>query len=270
MTSFSRCTALNSLAYTLTVAWLWNRISNTQMKKTRCLKALTFLKVTAASGLGLDRNVKLMLYRAAWRPVCTKIPLFIDVYVTGFQITLETLALTCRSFSQPQNFVPFSPHFYRMPPSLLRSVTFVYNRTYELHFYPVDIYVRVPCVLQDWNIALCVERKCRTLLVFSLVNMKYLTLSQGGGIKETEARPCHRARARTCEIADTHSQTIQRVTFNLDSNLEKKILKVSGCRELSIYFNAGFKEKLLKTFHCIILCDQNILCSCLIELGLYV
>jgi hypothetical protein len=39
------------------------------------------------------------------------------------------------------------------------SVTFVYNRTYDLHFYPVDIYVRVPCVLQDWNIALCVERR---------------------------------------------------------------------------------------------------------------
>jgi hypothetical protein len=51
------------------------------------------------------------------------------------------------------------------------------------------------------------------------VNMKYLTLSQvtniytrnikefiygWGGIKETEARPCLRDQARTCEISDTY------------------------------------------------------------------
>jgi hypothetical protein len=34
----------------------------------------------------------------------------------------------------------------------------------------VDIYVLVPCVPQDWNIAICVDRRCQTLLVFSFVN----------------------------------------------------------------------------------------------------
>jgi hypothetical protein len=34
----------------------------------------------------------------------------------------------------------------------------------------------------------------------------------GGGIKETTARPCLRDRARTCEISDAHTQPIQRVT----------------------------------------------------------
>jgi hypothetical protein len=40
----------------------------------------------------------------------------------------------------------------------------------RIAFYPVDIYVPVPCVLQDCNIALCVERRCQTLFVFSPVN----------------------------------------------------------------------------------------------------
>ena len=38
-----------------------------QYTKTRCLKALTLLKVTAARGLGADRDAKLMLYRALVR-----------------------------------------------------------------------------------------------------------------------------------------------------------------------------------------------------------
>jgi hypothetical protein len=96
----------------------------------------------------------------------------------------------------------------------------------------------------------------------------------GRGIKETDAPPCLEDRARTCKISDAYiHKTIQRVTFNLDCNLEKKIQKVSGYREMLINFNAGFKdymtltakEKLLKTFYCIVLCDQNIGCSCLIE-----
>jgi hypothetical protein len=70
-----------------------------------------------------------------------------------------------------------------MIPHLLRSVTFVYNRTYELHFYPVDIFVRVPCVLQDCNIALCVDRRCQTLLVFSLVNGVVYEISHSQSIQ---------------------------------------------------------------------------------------
>ena len=38
-----------------------------QYTKTRCLKALTLLKVTAARGFGADRDAKLMLYRALVR-----------------------------------------------------------------------------------------------------------------------------------------------------------------------------------------------------------
>ena len=38
-----------------------------QYTKTRCFKALTLLKVTAARGLGADRDAKLMLYRALVR-----------------------------------------------------------------------------------------------------------------------------------------------------------------------------------------------------------
>jgi hypothetical protein len=48
----------------------------------------------------------------------------------------------------------------------------------------------------------------------------------GGRIKETDAKPCPRDRARTCEIPDAHTQPttqpiiqpIQRVTFNLGCN----------------------------------------------------
>jgi hypothetical protein len=92
-----------------------------------------------------------------------------------------------------------------------------------MHFYPVDIYILVPCVPQDWNIALCVDRRCSTLLVFSLV--KHYSC------KETEAPPCLRDRARTSEISDAHIQPIQRVTFNLDCNrVWQKIGKVTGYR----------------------------------------
>ena len=38
-----------------------------QYTKTRCLKALTLLKVTAAYGLGADRDAKIMFYRALVR-----------------------------------------------------------------------------------------------------------------------------------------------------------------------------------------------------------
>ena len=59
-----------------------------QYTKTRCLKALTLLKVTAARGLGADRDAKLMLYRALFR---SKLDYWSIVYSSARPSYLKTL-----------------------------------------------------------------------------------------------------------------------------------------------------------------------------------
>ena len=78
-----------------------------------------------------------------------------DLYVTGFKITLKTLALKCRSFTQPKPLFPsssppplldaYEPTRYLQPPSwrlqlpkvdiFLSMVSFIHFSVYRLQHY---------------------------------------------------------------------------------------------------------------------------------------